>query len=65
VSVVEEQLEDGGHHDGQADHDGVAVVLPTPGGQVDPVVVAVHVSLVGGCGPGTAARSMRPRGRLF
>ena len=37
VSVMEEELEDGGDHDGQADHDIVAVQVPPPRGQVDPV----------------------------
>jgi len=37
VSVMEEEFEDCGDHDGQADHDVVAVQVPPPRGQVDPV----------------------------
>lgn len=57
--MVEQELEDGGHHDGEADHDGVAVVLPPPRGQVDAVIVAVHVTLVRCRGPGKLVGTMK------
>ncbi len=37
MCVVEEEFEDGGDHDCQADHDVVAVQVPSPRGQVNPV----------------------------
>ena len=47
VGVVEEKLENSGDENGQTDHNGVAVVLPSPVGQVDAVIVPVLVALVG------------------
>ena len=46
MGVVEEKLENSGDENGQTDHNGVAVVLPSPVGQVDAVIVPVLVALV-------------------
>lgn len=51
MSVVEEKLENSGDENGETDHDGVAVVLPSPVGQVDAVIVPVLVALVRYCLP--------------
>ena len=41
VGVVEEKLENSGDENGQTDHDGITVLLPPPGCQVDTVIVSM------------------------
>ena len=44
--MMKEQLEDSSHQDGQADHDRITVLLPSPGCQVDSVIVTMFVAFI-------------------